>query len=73
MLGVHVCVVAVGLLSQQCTKKILANLRRVKPYVLVVLSFLQTDLSEAIICDRKRELLAPARFDFSGRNWISGH
>lgn len=35
--------------------------------------FISRPQAEGIICEGRRELLAPGRFDFSGRNWISGH
>lgn len=54
-------------------KKIRWDLRKVKPEFLAACLFHKQAKAEAIICEGRRELLAPVRFDFSGRNWISSH
>lgn len=54
-------------------KKIRADLRKVKPEFLAARLFHKQAKAGAIICEGRRELLAPVRFDFSGRNWISSH
>lgn len=54
-------------------KKIRGDLRKVKPEFLAARLFHKQAKAEAIICEGRRELLAPVRFDFSGRNWISSH
>lgn len=58
---------------QTILKKILVDLRKVKPEFLAARLFHKQAKAEAIICEGRRELLAPVRFDFSGRNWISSH
>lgn len=54
-------------------KKIRVDLGKVKPEFLAARLFHKQAKAEAIICEGRRELLAPVRFDFSGRNWISSH
>lgn len=58
---------------QTILKKIRVDLRKVKPEFLAARLFHKQAKAEAIICEGRRELLAPVRFDFSGRNWISSH
>lgn len=58
---------------QTFLKKIRWDLRKVKPEFLAARLFHKQAKAEAIICEGRRELLAPVRFDFSGRNWISSH
>lgn len=58
---------------QTVLKKIRVDLRKVKPEFLAACLFHKQAKAEAIICEGRRELLAPVRFDFSGRNWISSH
>lgn len=58
---------------QTVLKKIQWDSRKVKPEFLAARLFHKQAKAEAIICEGRRELLAPVRFDFSGRNWISSH
>lgn len=58
---------------QTILRKIRQDLRKVKPEFLAASLFHKQAKAEAIICEGRRELLAPVRFDFSGRNWISSH
>lgn len=54
-------------------RKIPPDLRKVKQEFLAACLFHKQAKAEAIICEGRRKLLAPVRFDFSGRNWISSH
>lgn len=49
------------------------DFRNVKPEYVAARRFHKQAKAEAIICEGRREVLAPVRFDFSGRNWISSH
>lgn len=69
---VHVRVCVDGGVLSTILKTIQVGLREVKSEFLFFF-FKKQAKAEAIICERRRKLLAPVRFDFSGRNWISGH
>lgn len=62
-----------GVVLPTILKKIRVDLRKVELEFLAACLFHKQAKAEAIICEGRRELLAPVRFDFSGRNWISGH
>lgn len=58
---------------QNFSVNIRVDLRKAKTGFLAARLFHKQAKAEAIICEGRRELLAPVRFDFSGRNWISSH